>query len=255
MFFFLSKTIGMLVQPFAVICLLFIASVVLRNAVWKKRCFWMAFILLFFFSNEFIANEVMAAWEIDTKPYNEMSRYKLAVVLTGSTIPDLEPADRVYFHRGADRVIHTVQLYKLGLIEKILISGGTGSLGSVDEPEADKFQKAMVLMGIPPEDIMIENQTRNTAESAVVVGKMIQESGYRAQDCLLITSAFHMRRSLACYRKAGVNLQAFTTDFYSHPRVYYIDALLIPQLDAIMKWQKLSKEWVGMVAYKVVGYI
>jgi uncharacterized SAM-binding protein YcdF (DUF218 family) len=176
-------------------------------------------------------------------------------VLTGATIPMLKPDDRVYFHRGADRVTHTVQLYKLGLIKKILISGGTGALTNVDEPEADKFKKVMIMMCVPEEDIMIENQTRNTYESAVAVRKMLDSLHFRAGDCLLITSAFHMRRSLACYRKAQLDIESFSTDFYAHPRFFYPDGLFIPSIDAILLWHKLFKEWLGLAAYKVAGYI
>jgi uncharacterized SAM-binding protein YcdF (DUF218 family) len=255
MFFILSKILIHLIMPFTVICILLIVSVVLKNIKWKKRLFWTAFSLLIFFSNEFIANEVMAAWEVDVKPFDEMRHYKMAIVLTGSTIPGLLPNDRVYFHRGADRVIHTVQLYKKGLIEKILISGGSGAIVTIDEPEADKFKNAMLLMGVPEEDIILENQTRNTGESAIEVGRMIEAMNFRSEDCLLITSAFHMRRSLACYQKAGLALESFSTDFYAHERQFYPDIFLVPQIDAMMKWHKLMKEWVGMVAYKLVGYI
>ncbi len=53
-----------------------------------------------------------------------MKPHDLGIVLTGATIPNRLPNDRIYFARGADRVTHTVQLYKLGLLKKILISGG-----------------------------------------------------------------------------------------------------------------------------------
>jgi uncharacterized SAM-binding protein YcdF (DUF218 family) len=255
MFFVLSKTIAFLTLPFTVICLLFIASVVLRSPKWKKRTFWTAFALLIFLSNEFIANEVMHAWEVDAKPLAGMKHHKLAIVLTGTTIPDMEPDDRVYFQRGADRVYHTVQLYKLGLIDRVLISGGTGALFGAEEPEADKFKAAMLVMGVREEDIILENATRNTAESAIAVRKLLSGMSYRPEDCLLVTSAFHMRRSLACYRKVGLEIESFSTDFYGHKRVFYPEILIIPQLEAIMKWQKLSKEWIGMVAYKIAGYI
>ena len=72
---------------------------------------------------------------------------------------------------------------------------------------------------------------------------------------LLITSAFHMRRSKACFKKAGLPVDLFSTDFYSHPRYYTPDTLLVPQAEAITIWQKLFKEWTGMVAYKAAGYI
>ena len=242
-------------MPYTVISVLFVVSVLSRNPRWKKRTFWAAFAAILFFSNDFIANEVMRAWEVDAKSFASMRKYKLGVVLTGATLSGLEPEDRVYFHRGADRVVHTVQLYKLGLIEKILISGGSGRLAGEDEPEANKFKKVMLLMEVPEADILIENQTRNTGESALEVARMLDSLQYRQEDCILITSAFHMRRSLAAYRKSGIEMDAFSVHFYAHPTTFGPDAILIPQLEAMVKWQKLTKEWVGIIAYKMVGYI
>lgn len=255
MFFILSKTIDFLAMPFTWIVAIVAAAVWIRNPRLKQRLLLAALTMLIFFSNNFIANEAMNAWEISTTPYENLKPHKLAIVLTGSTLPDRYPEDRVYFSRGADRVIHTVQLYKLGKIQRILVSGGTGRLVSEEEPEADKFKKAMVLMGVPDSVIMLENATRNTYESAVAVRPMLDSLHFTDADCLLVTSAFHMRRSLACYRKAGVDVEPFSTDFYSNPRSFYPDNLLIPRLDAFLTWQKLAKEWVGMLAYKVAGYV
>jgi uncharacterized SAM-binding protein YcdF (DUF218 family) len=255
MFFILSKTISFLVMPLTVVITLLLLSGFWKNPVWKKRFFWTAIVLLLFFSNDFIANEFMRAWEIKTTAYEKMQPHDLGIVLTGATIPMLRPDDRVYFQRGADRVTHSVQLYKLGLIRKVLISGGTGTLKEPDEPEADKFKKVMIMMGVPEADIIIENKTRNTYESAVAVKKMLDSLNINAESCLLITSAFHMRRSLACYRKANLDVEPFSTDFYAHPRHFYPDGLLIPSMEAIMLWHKLFKEWLGLVAYKFAGYI
>jgi uncharacterized SAM-binding protein YcdF (DUF218 family) len=254
MFFFLSKTLSYLLMPLTIVFVCLVASVFIRNVRFKKRLFWCGLILFWFFTNEFISNEFMRAWEIPARRFDSLHKYKLGIVLTGTTLP-LKPNDRVYFQRGADRVTHTVQLYKSGLIENILISGGTGRLLTKEEPEADLYKKAMILMGVPVEKITIENETRNTYESAVEVKKMLQDSVYRNSDLLLITSAFHMRRSLACYRKAGLEPDPFTTDFFSHERVFYFDTLLIPKVEALIVWHKLAKEWVGFIAYKIAGYV
>ncbi|HYG21124.1 MAG TPA: YdcF family protein [Ohtaekwangia sp.] len=255
MFFILSKTLSHLVMPVTIVFILWLMAAFLKNVRWKKICFWSALGLFFFFSNGFIANEVMLWWEIKTVPYDQMKPREMGIVLTGATIPLLQPDDRVYFGRGADRVTHTVQLYKLGLIQKILISGGSGSLYDVDEPEANKFKKAMVMMGVPENDIMIENETRNTHESAAAVKQMLDSLGYRAENCLLITSAFHMRRSLACYRKVGLAIAPFATDYYANIRSYHVDSFIIPKLEALTIWHKLVKEWTGLLAYRMAGYV
>ena len=255
MFFVLSKTLSYLVMPLTIITVLLLLSVIIRRTAWRRRLMAGGLVLLVVFSNEFIANELMKGWEVEAKPYSSMRTYKVGIVLTGALIAQLKPDDRVYFGKGADRVVHTVQLYKLGLIQKILVSGGSGRLVDIGESEADRFRDAMVLMGIPDSVILLENQTRNTHESAVAVKAILADQGYRHDECVLITSAFHMRRSLACYRKVGLTLDSFSTDFYAHHGAYYPDAFLVPKLEALVIWHKLVREWMGFTAYWLAGYI
>jgi len=125
--------------------------------------------LLFLFSNDFIGNEVMLLWEVPPTPFAELKKkYSYGIVLTGVGKSEMEPADRMYFGRGADRVTHTLQLYKLGFIQKVLVSGGNGKLYDVNKQEADEMAEVLILMGVPKEDIVIENTSRNTRESALV---------------------------------------------------------------------------------------
>jgi uncharacterized SAM-binding protein YcdF (DUF218 family) len=255
MFFFLSKTLNFLALPLTIVFIFFLLSIFVKKQPWKKRFYWSGFILLLFFSNDYIANAVMRMWEVDTKPFKEMRPHQVGIVLTGTTQAFIQPDDRVYFSKGADRVTHTIQLYKLGLIKKILISGGTGRIRKADEPEADKYQRVMVMAGVNESDIIIENKTRNTYESAVAVKKILDSLHYSKEDCLLITSAFHMRRSMACYEKAGIPMESFTTDFYGTPDKYFFFSFFIPSSQGFVLWEKLFKEWTGLIAYKIAGYI
>lgn len=254
MFFVLSKVLSFLTNPLVYIMGLFLFSVFIRKAHLKKRFFWIGFSLLLFFSNDFIANEVMNLWEVKATPYAQINKvYDWGIVLTGVTHNDRQPDDRVYFHHGADRVLHTIELYKKGIIKKVMISGGTGRLITAARPEADELLAVMLLAGVPVNDIHTENGSRNTHESALEVKELMKaETGSRV---LLITSAFHMRRSHACFEKAGIKTDVFSTDFYTHPRYFTPDVLFIPKADAINLWQKIFKEWTGIIAYWAAGYI
>ena len=256
MFFVLSKILNYLTMPMVIVCLCFLLNIIIRKAKWKKIFFWTGLGLLLFFSNDFIANEVMLVWEPDATPYIDMKKkYEYGIMLTGVTSSELTPRDRVYFHKGADRVTHTVQLYKLGIIKKIIVSGGSGRLLDTTVREANDVMDAMIVMGVPAEDILVESTSRNTFESAVEVKKILDQRLIKPSECLLITSAFHMRRSIACYRKANMEVDTFTTDFYTHRRTFTPDVWLVPRAEAMLVWQRLIKEWVGFVAYKIVGYV
>ncbi|MCS6974402.1 MAG: YdcF family protein [Cyclobacteriaceae bacterium] len=253
MFFFLSKVLSYLIMPLSVTGILLLIGFFLKNRKWARRFRIVGLSMFLFFSNEFIANEVMTWWEIPPTPFKSLNRtYDYGVLLTGVTSTDKQPADRVYFNHGADRVVHTVDLFKKGIIRHIIVSGGSGRLITTGRKEAADVYKALILMGVPYQHITVEKDSRNTHESAVAVGEMLRHSGGSA---LLITSGFHMRRSLACFNRYELNVTPFSTDFYTHPRIFTPDVLIVPKVESWVIWHKLVKEWTGMLAYKVAGYI
>ncbi len=242
-------------MPMVIITTLFVLSALFKNK-WRRRCFISGLVFLLLFSNEFIANELMRAWEIPATPYNAINKkYEWGILLSGVTKAEMEPNDRVYFSRGADRVIHTVQLYKLGIIKKILVSGGSGRLlVDIGERESNELADAMVLMGVNPSDIVIESDSRNTHESAVAVKRLLLNK-IPPDECVLITSGYHMRRALGCFNKLDWQMDSFSADFLSHPRSFTFDILFIPKIDALITWHHLIKETVGYISYMAVGYI
>ena len=255
MFFTLSKILNYLTMPLVVICILLILSLIIRNSKWKRKFFISGLVLLLLFTNEFIANELIKEWEIAPTPFKSINKhYKYGILLSGVTRSAMEPSDRVYFQRGADRVTHSLQLYKLGIIEKILVSGGSGQLIDSDHREADQIASALIMMGVNPNDIVTENKSRNTHESSIEVKSMLGKE-VTPEDCLLVTSAFHMRRSRACFAKVGWPVDTFSTDFLSHKRKFTLDILIVPKMDGLGMWNTMIKEWVGCAAYWVAGYI
>lgn len=255
MFFFFSKTLNFLTMPLVIVCVLLVLSVFLRAAKWKYRLLRGGIVLLLFCSNDFIANEFMAAWEIRPVPIASIQkRYEWGIVLSGVTKSEMEPKDRIYIQHGADRVLHAFQLYKEGIIRKILVSGGSGRLIDIGQREADEIASLLIMIGVKPEDIVTENKSRNTHESAEEVKRMM-EGKTSPDSCLLITSSFHMRRSAACFAKVGWKMDVFATDFLSHKRNYSFDALFIPKMEALSVWHVMIKEWVGYIAYAIAGYV
>lgn len=255
MFFFLSKTLSYLTQPMLIVCVLLLLSLFLRSPERRKKVRIIAIIVLLFFTNDFLANEMAILWEIAPVPYSKVTdNHDFGILLTGVAKSEGPLDDRVFLNRGADRITHTVELYRMKKIKKILVSGGNGNLTSVKRQEADNIAAVLKLMLIPDSVIVIENRSRNTHESALEVKKILEMNNGSA-NCVLITSAFHMRRSLACFDKVGIKTLPFTTDIISHKRKFDLDVLLVPKTDAMGVWQTIIREWVGMIAYKIAGYI
>jgi uncharacterized SAM-binding protein YcdF (DUF218 family) len=255
MFFFLSKTAGLLIQPLVVVSILFLTGLLLRKLRSKKILLWSSFGLLMVFCNYFLAIQFMRAWEIPAVPFSEVKGpYDYGVLLTGITRGKAGPPDRVYFSR-ADRATHTVQLYKLGLIKKVLISGGSGSLDNSGIREADELAPFLAMAGIREEDIVIENESRNTHDSAYKVAELLGKMNEPSARLLLITSGYHLRRARACFEKAGLHPDVFATDPHVTQENFTTLWIVVPNLEAVLIWQSLIKEWVGTVIYWMAGYI
>jgi uncharacterized SAM-binding protein YcdF (DUF218 family) len=255
MFFISSKILAFLAQPLAIVVILLVTGWLIRNQRWKKILTRTGLALMLFTSNFFIANEVVRAWETPVTTFTSITKkYDYAILLTGITKTNMTPKDRVYFTRGADRAVHTLQLYKLGIIRKVIISGGSGRLDGKGVREADDLAEFLKLAGIPEGDLIIENESKNTHESALLVSDILAKLD-GSKECLLVTSAYHIRRSMACFRKVGIQADAFATEPIAEERKYTPDALVVPQLEAMGIWQILLKEWVGFAAYWLAGYV
>ena len=255
MFFVLSKTINYLTQPLVIVLIFWMASLLIRKPKWKKILKISSLSLLFLFTNEFLSNELIGLYETPVTPLSSIQKkYELGILLTGVTSTNKELKDRVYITSSPDRVNHAFMLYKTGIIKKILISGGSGQLLDASYSEARELKGIFLLMGVDSSSLLIEGESRNTYESAVAVKKML-DGKIKAEDCLLITSGYHMPRSIACFKKAGFRCNTFSTDIRHHKRELTPDSWLIPKAEAIGNWNTLMKEWVGLIAYKLSGYI
>ena len=216
----------------------------------------MAVVLLaFIFTNDFLTNEIVRLYETPVTPLAEIKKqYEWGIVLTGVTSANKTLNDRVYVSTSPDRVNHSFMLYKKGIIKKILISGGSGLLLDESYSEAQQLYGLYLMMGVDSADLLIEGKSRNTYESAVAVKEMMAGK-VAPSNCLLITSGYHMPRSAACFKKLNWACDVFSTDIKFHKREFTPDVLLIPKPDALMIWHALMKEWTGLMAYKLSGYI
>jgi uncharacterized SAM-binding protein YcdF (DUF218 family) len=197
----------------------------------------------------------MLAWEPEFKPFNEIKNHEIGIVLTGVTNLSKTAYDRTFFNKGADRITHALQLYQEGKIKKILITGGQGLNPVNPQSEAEVLQRFLLMTGVPAEDMMIEDQSKNTAQNAEFSKSFLEEKGISiTQEFVLITSAFHMSRAKGCFDKVGLKTITFPTDYYSSDTKFDIPTLLFPDPYSIFMWHKLVKEWIGIAVYRIVGY-
>ena len=254
MFFILSKIFVYFLYPFTWLLGLFTASFFVKNLKEKKWLFRIMLIILLVFSNSLIFDSVISLWEVPAKSIDDIQpQYDYGVVLGGMITVDFEH-HKIVPQVSIDRLMQTIVLYKNRRIKKIFISGGSGSL--IDSTSESLYLRQYLIdIGIPAKDILFETNSRNTHENAVETYNILCADSVQP-NILLITSAFHMRRAVACFKKVGFqHIDTFpTTNFHGTFRhdFYY---LFVPNVEIMAKWNFLIKEWVGYIVYDFVGYI
>jgi uncharacterized SAM-binding protein YcdF (DUF218 family) len=192
-------------------------------------------------------------WEIPATKYEELNTYETGIVLGGMVQYDRD-FDRLQFSGSSDRLLQAIELYKRRKIKKIFFTGGSGSILHADIKEAPLVKRYLLTIGIPEEDIIIESESKNTRENAVNTRHIIDSLSLKGP-FLLVTSAFHMRRSLGCFKKVGLDVVSYSTDRYSGKPMFVFDNLFIPSTQALEDWDLLLHEVTGYWVYHVSGYI
>jgi uncharacterized SAM-binding protein YcdF (DUF218 family) len=140
---------------------------------------------------------------------------------------------------------------------RLVFTGGDGSVlnntpDGEAKTEAEAAQQFYRSLGIPAEQILIEDKSRNTRENAVFTKALLEQKP--GQRWLLITSAWHMPRSMGIFRRAGLDVLPYPVDFatrglpedYWRPNRSLSHGLTLTDLAV--------KEWIGLVAYRLAGY-
>jgi len=254
MFFLLSKLLLFIITPLVWIVALMLYAFFSKDERRKRKAFKISLILLLFFSNSFIVDEVVRAWEIPatTDKQVEGKLFEGAILLGGMTSYDSK-LERIQFNQGSDRVMQALDLYKRGIVKKIIITGGSGSILHEEIKEAPLLKEFLMNLGIPSGDVLIEGDSKNTHENALFTKKLVETDSIKGK-FLLITSAFHMRRAIGCFKKQGVEVESYSTDRMSGPRKFEFDHLVVPSLGALDLWTTMIHEMVGAMVYKLVGY-
>ncbi len=138
---------------------------------------------------------------------------------------------------------------------RLLFSGGSGSLfnASVPAGKASAATQAKALfsaLGIAPERIVVEEQSRTTHENALYSYAVLKPKP--GERFLLVTSAWHMPRSIGCFRAAGFDVAAWPADFRSAEKLSLLRTFsAIP--DGLKRTDAIVKEYVGLLAYRLTG--
>ncbi|MFN4144650.1 MAG: YdcF family protein [Runella sp.] len=255
MFYVLSKTFDILAMPLTLAFMMICYGVLTKNRLRAKRFIWTALVGLYLCSNPIIVNELLKWWE-PSFPHT-VNAQKVGVILLGGTIKKYDPVSgHIWLGNSSDRAAQAFQLYKEGKIQKIIISGGftsiTGQIASHSE-ENDGVRGYLLKLGVAAEDIVQESKSKNTRENALFSAKILREQ-FKTNECMLITSAFHLRRAVGCFDKVGITTTPYPAQFLQQDLEIWFDKLF-PSEEFLHIFYTIWHEMIGYVVYKLTGYI
>jgi len=150
----------------------------------------------------------------------------------------------------AERMIAFADLARRYPEARLVFAGGSGSLRDQDIRESDFAPDLMSVLGIDPGRVLFERESRNTYENAVFAKRVAK--AVPGEVWLLVTSAFHMPRSMAVFRAAGWNVVPYPVDYQTSGPGH--GGLGFSLTGGLRLLSLGLHEWVGLAAYRVLGW-
>jgi uncharacterized SAM-binding protein YcdF (DUF218 family) len=253
-FLFTSKALLFFLHPLGLSVLLLATALFMarRRPNWTRRLCAAALAALAIFSCPVIANVLKASLENQYPDHGIQATpaAEVIVVLGGGLHTPNSRHRASGLQDSGDRILHAFRLYRAGKASSILCSGG-GVPAEMQEAEATSL--LLQEWGVPPEHILVEAGSRNTRENALFSYRLLKDKGVRR--ILLVTSAFHMPRAAAVFRKLGLNVTPAPADFstgWDEDRDWL--QRLEPDSEALMDSDIVIKEWIGLFVYRLCGW-
>jgi len=249
MFFILSKVLIFLLNPLLWILIgLSIALVASRKKI-RKIALSISLGLFTLLSNPLLLNQFARQWDVNTGVVDKSKVYSCAIVLGGFS-SEAENGQG-FFNASADRFIQALKLKSTGRVSHLLITGGNSEIIPGKFRESIWVKDELKALNIPDSSILIEPDSRNTLENARFAKRLLERNDLKPP-YLLITSAFHMRRSLYTFHKADIQVIPYSSNYIAGKSSISLDDF-IPRAEILNNWGVYFKELIGFGIYYVKG--
>ncbi|HUH49547.1 MAG TPA: YdcF family protein [Mycoplana sp.] len=153
-------------------------------------------------------------------------------------------------NQAGDRFVETLRLAQTYPDARILVSGGDGSFSGRYAGDAAVATEFFGRLGLPAGRLIQETRSRTTFENVENTKSLLAENGL--DNCLLVTSAFHMPRAIGLFGKAGLNVLPWPTDYRTSGAARLALDFTQPSANAQLTTTAM-REWVGLLAYYLAG--
>jgi len=244
--FIIKKIIGYSLTPVPICLVLMAAGLVLLWRTKRQRLgkvlITVAFVLFLAFAYGVAGEPVIRALEQSYPPFDESTRVSAVVVLGGAhKDSDRVPATSCLGDASLVRLVEGIRIYRMQDDCTLVVSGhGVGAV----------MGQVALGLGVPEEDLVIEADARDTAAEAAFMRQFVGDRRFA-----LVTSAYHMRRSMALFRKQGFDPVAAPAGYmFAGDRTIDVGTFF-PGWKGIMRAERAHHELLGLVWSRFRGQI
>lgn len=244
-------------QPFTV---LYLVVAILLALQWRKRnttrrqLRWLtvAFVLLTILCLPLTAYYAIGSLEWGYPPQTVRPAKAAIVVLSGWAFrPDGVRDECVLGLDSQFRCLQAVELYQQTGPCPIYVTGGKVKPDDLGPTLAHLMREYLIDRGIKPEDIVVEEESRNTFENAQFSSKLLREAGI--DEIVLVTTASHLPRAVRCFEATGLKVTPSGCE-YQAANFNWAVVTFLPNPDGAAGVHRAFHEWLGIGLYWLRGY-
>lgn len=253
-FFLASKIFWALLSPDSLIVILGVSAWIAAILKWQRisrsllaTCALLLVLIGFFPVGEWLIAPLENRFTTNAALPSEVDGI---VVLGGTILPRMSNIwQQPEVNGAAERLTNLLYLARLYPNAQLVFTGGSGSVTEQEFKEAEMAQILFDQLGLAERAIIFESESRNTSENAINSKRLVTPES--DENWLLITSAYHMPRSIGVFCQQQWIVQPYPVDHYSQPgNLLRLDFLFSENLSVL---KTAVREWVGLVAYRISG--
>ncbi len=241
--FLLKKIIGFVLMPMSILLVLFFFGIIMLWSTKRQRAakiiLTLTCLLLVFLSYGFLSYWPLEKLEslyppLDVK-MTRLNDINWVVVLAGEG------------QETTVRLVEGIRIYRSLPGARLLVSGGK-VYPTAPAPASEEMARMAVELGVNPTDIVQESISRDTKDEAKIIKSMLGEKQF-----ILVTSAYHMPRSMALFMAQGMRPNPAPTGFLIKEGNHLSPVRFFPSAESIHDAELVVHEVLGILSARIMG--
>ena len=254
MFFYTSKILWLLADPGNILLIIICLACFLAWIKWFNTLrILITFTAIFAASISIlpIGKTIVNHLENRFPAFTSLPKNIEGIIILGGVVDQHLTQDReqISINSAVERITEFAKLAKIYPKAKLVYSGGSGILGQQELKEADFVYPLLKTLDMNLERVIFENQSRNTSENASFIKDLVKPK--INQRWIVITSAFHMPRAMATFRKHRWNILAYPVDYRTPSKSEF--KLEFNLISGLASFSLAIHECIGLTFYWLSG--